>query len=453
MEITLKNIGKLHNATIRCPGITVIAGENNTGKSTIGRALYLYLNAFYGLDGYVRKDVIETLRRNFADPMEQFDLMCRRFTSSSRRHKLTQAEEIRKVYAIAAADENYDDLMALIAEMGNAHASLYNLHSAEKIKEAYPEQYKNWVSSTRQAIEGVQNINGADIGKRKVSRLVQEIFDGDLISFGQEDEEAKIGVKRGGFQNSLFFTRNKKDGKDYCSDISQNGSVTESAIYLDSPKMVDELYELSRSVKGDLTRYLKQYLSPVKQHDQIDVSESVETASEAEQRAHLLNKFSDAIRTDTNGYLAVNPSVGLEFKQAGQSRSVDVRNLSSGVKSLSLLEYAVGNGVLKKSDYLILDEPEINLHPAWQLEYARLLIMLQQVLDLRIILTTHTPYFLNAVEVFSAKAGIADKVAYFATYGQEDGSAVVRDVSDNVEEIYKHLADPFQKLEDVQYGG
>ena len=40
MKLTLKNIGKIWTASVEINGITVIAGENNTGKSTVGRALF-----------------------------------------------------------------------------------------------------------------------------------------------------------------------------------------------------------------------------------------------------------------------------------------------------------------------------------------------------------------------------------------------------------------------------
>ena len=33
MKLTLKNIGKIGDASVEINGITVIAGENNTGKS------------------------------------------------------------------------------------------------------------------------------------------------------------------------------------------------------------------------------------------------------------------------------------------------------------------------------------------------------------------------------------------------------------------------------------
>ena len=41
MKLVLKNIGKVQNATVEINGITVIAGENDTGKHC-----FLYLTAF-----------------------------------------------------------------------------------------------------------------------------------------------------------------------------------------------------------------------------------------------------------------------------------------------------------------------------------------------------------------------------------------------------------------------
>ena len=40
MELQLKNIGMIKEANVKLDGLTVIAGENDTGKSTVGKALY-----------------------------------------------------------------------------------------------------------------------------------------------------------------------------------------------------------------------------------------------------------------------------------------------------------------------------------------------------------------------------------------------------------------------------
>lgn len=38
MKITIENIMKIEHSDILLDGITVIAGENNTGKSTVGKS-------------------------------------------------------------------------------------------------------------------------------------------------------------------------------------------------------------------------------------------------------------------------------------------------------------------------------------------------------------------------------------------------------------------------------
>ena len=47
MRLYLKNVGKVSEADIKLDGITVIAGENNTGKSTVGKMLYCLFHSFY----------------------------------------------------------------------------------------------------------------------------------------------------------------------------------------------------------------------------------------------------------------------------------------------------------------------------------------------------------------------------------------------------------------------
>ena len=44
MLLKLKNVGMIEKAEIKLDGLTVIAGENCTGKSTVGKVLFSILN-------------------------------------------------------------------------------------------------------------------------------------------------------------------------------------------------------------------------------------------------------------------------------------------------------------------------------------------------------------------------------------------------------------------------
>ena len=48
-----------------------------------------------------------------------------------------------------------------------------------------------------------------------------------------------------------------------------------------------------------------------------------------------------------------------------------------------------------------LDEPEIHLHPAWQVIFAELIVLIQKEFNMHILLNTHSPYFLNAIEIYA----------------------------------------------------
>ncbi len=61
MELSLKNIGKISAASVEINGITVIAGENNTGKSTIGRALFAMFNSFCNIQKQIESARINSI--------------------------------------------------------------------------------------------------------------------------------------------------------------------------------------------------------------------------------------------------------------------------------------------------------------------------------------------------------------------------------------------------------
>lgn len=63
MRLEIRNIGKVRHADIAIDGITVIAAANNTGKSTLGKALYSLLSPFHNYDSNVRDRLVRSVFR------------------------------------------------------------------------------------------------------------------------------------------------------------------------------------------------------------------------------------------------------------------------------------------------------------------------------------------------------------------------------------------------------
>ena len=63
MRLELENVGKISSANIKLDGITVIAGENNTGKSTIGKMLFCVFSAFHRIEEQIKEERVKSVSR------------------------------------------------------------------------------------------------------------------------------------------------------------------------------------------------------------------------------------------------------------------------------------------------------------------------------------------------------------------------------------------------------
>lgn len=76
MKLTVENIGKIHRSEILLDGLTVIAGPNNSGKSTVGQALFALANSQFNFPKKVmarNKRVIRQAIQDYLSANEQQD--------------------------------------------------------------------------------------------------------------------------------------------------------------------------------------------------------------------------------------------------------------------------------------------------------------------------------------------------------------------------------------------
>ena len=107
-------------------------------------------------------------------------------------------------------------------------------------------------------------------------------------------------------------------------------------------------------------------------------------------------------------------------------------------------------GCLKNKDVVILDEPEIHLHPQWQIAYAELIVLLQKQFELSVVVTTHSPYFVDAINLYSCKYGSDNRVNYYLSSNIEN-TVKMECVTGKIDLIYKKMASPIQMLDTLRY--
>ena len=89
MKLYIDAIGKVVNSTIELNSLTLIAGENDTGKSTIGKVLFAIVQAFSKFPLVVQRENQVKLRRD----LEQLYIELRRHID------LGENNELAKVFS------------------------------------------------------------------------------------------------------------------------------------------------------------------------------------------------------------------------------------------------------------------------------------------------------------------------------------------------------------------
>ena len=151
------------------------------------------------------------------------------------------------------------------------------------------------------------------------------------------------------------------------------------------------------------------------------------------------------------GHMVWDFRYGIRYKEPEYEeieKALSFSNISAGLKTVIFLKELILNGTLKDHGTIIFDEPEIHLHPEWQIKLAELIVLIQKEYDMHIVLTTHSPYFLYALEVFSTKYEVSEKTNYYYTQ-RKHGKITVENIGKNLEIIYSALNKPFQSIEDL----
>ncbi|WP_107839676.1 AAA family ATPase [Metasolibacillus meyeri] len=414
MKLSLKNIGKIKEASVEIKGITVIAGENDTGKSTVGKTLFAVFNSFYQIEEQIKRERVKSV----ADILER---LYKKQANILFIHTENLAETIvRDVWGyLSDKTVNKDELIKKIIGFTSLHEDVF-------LDEACKD------------ILTILNIPNEDIIKAILNKKLDVEFNGQINNIFTEE----IGLIQFSIKESIMSISLKDDS---VVEVENIIPLQTEAIYIDNPFVLDEASNMPYSqVHHSYTHHRNHLKSKLlMEKSEVKVINEIITTNKFE---HIYNK----INAVCSGDVVKTQRSGVGYRKRSTEKVLDVRNLSSGLKTFIILKTLLTNDILKPNGTIILDEPEIHLHPEWQLLFAELIVLIQKEFSMHILLTTHSPYFLNAIEVYSAKHGVADKCKYYLATVKED-SSLIEDVSDNIEMIYSKLARPLQDLENERY--
>lgn len=435
MNLKIKDFGVIKNADIKVDGITVITGNNNTGKSTIGKVFFSYFNSFHDME--IKIDNVLKKKR-YADYMEYLTnvlLDIPELKDISRQFIRISIRKLSNKFVWNKEPVEGDEIEKIIQEVGNR----YNVQSQDIkiIQKLMVRAYEEKLFDKYNA-----DIDESEIEKEIVTRYFNLIFDGQINSLS-EQKDANISINIQGKNLSLVFIDNQ------CQSIVGNLTILHQAFYLDDPFIADELNDRLRN----LSLYDENQLLSIREHLLLNLSDlkenSLDKVADAVIFKDKLGEIDTLLNNVVEGEFIIDND-GLKLNQVKYMRPIKVSNLSTGLKSFVIIKRLLELGNLRNKDVLILDEPEIHLHPEWQIIYAKLIVLLQQKFDLSIIVTTHSVEFLDAIDYYSKYYKINDKCNYYMSV-EKDGGFEFQHVEGDLDKIYEKMIRPGLILDKLKY--
>jgi hypothetical protein len=419
VELKIRNVGKIDSADIEIKGITIIAGLNGTGKSTVSRSLFAMFHSFSNISRKINWEKQYAIERLF-------------FSSNY----------FYRIYFLTEGDKNIEEISAVLAgktDKKNVHDILVRYFNNNELVE--------------EVIDKIIKINSAtdeSLQNEIISEIFLDEFNGRITNI-RSHKDSKIELKIKDFKIKILFNNN-----DELLEVKERIELEHEIVYIDDPFIIDfnkiyfhkfrkdgETNSVLSRTSGKTTNHRESLLSHYMNNKDLTL---VDKANLKDKLTLVYKKINNILGSDMALFETNND--GMSIGTSTEGLSLD--SLSSGMKTFYLIKRLIDNGTIVQNGTLILDEPEVHLHPDWQVTLAEVIVLLQREMGLHILINTHSPYFLRAIEVFSGKYDTEDVVKYYLSYNEGD-NARMKDVTSNISEIYKVLSDPLQRIENEVY--
>lgn len=454
MKLKINNVGVIQNSEINISGLTIITGNNNSGKSTVGKVLSsivsstinLKENAFIEKVSYAKNIVIRVSELLFDNVLFR--------NKKNKEYLLLNFPIFTKIMDytflfnsdFSSINELRDFLIELKKEIERIEYDVLIQSIADKYKKS--NSYEAFNNNRHSCIEKLNNLiqtlyQDADLLKYSSKKILDDLnnnFNEQIspvknpkvpieISLKTNEEiYYEIKILNGKINDKSFF----KNPFNHCFLINDVNILDKLSQYKGSGRkkymhrylLLDDIRYTSEDLNDRLLNALTENLT------------SFESQTYSQKYSKYIELLSDSFSEEI---------VLVDGKYVCKSSLLDVRNLATGSKLFAIIKLLLERGKIDSQTLIVLDEPENHLHPKWQLVLAKLIVMMVKDLDVKFVITTHSPSFLLALETYSKKFYMDDYRTnyYYSELCDNHYNVKIIDVNFNKDKIHYAINKPF----------
>ena len=427
LNLEVNGFGLVNNAKLDLNKINVVGGINSSGKSTVSRFLYSFLKAnVLTNESYLKKILIKEINHLINIDKETFSM-----------------------------DDDFSDVLKEYNNFKINNIKNSSMESIDMLLKLSNENKNYFISFVLKELIYKENIGFFEGGS---SRLYSSTFESLIANEGVDARFDEAG-----------FVESYSDEYDLNSDlyvIKTDGFLDFPEIfYIDSFSILDLLHYTHYERNEDYLQKMD-IINP-KNHvnyliDNIYDQSFFQSIKECDVKiSDVLDKINNIIQ----GHIGSHPfSLDFTFikipqiphEEEGSFENpiphVGSGNTSSGIKQIGIIQLLLSKEILKPGSFLIIDEPEVNLHPEWQFRFAEILVILAKELDITIYLNSHSPTFIESIDAFSEFYDMEEDIYYYLTQESEiEGKYDFIKVNSNeLYKIYDNLGDVYKLIDNLR---
>lgn len=425
INISISNLAKIKKADVKINGLTVISGENDTGKSTVGKAIYSIVKS---VSTYNNSGVLRLKRILLNEAREVLRIMGRSARKTQKFIKLRndifyyiQRNDPIQIALLNTSSEDYEKRVESLT-FPRLLELVSRLSSYAQDKKYWDDDLlKNKLDSLMHLIKSTSE----DSTQLRTELLFQfkatigNVFTNSLHP--NDNGNIILSLNNDAVLNLDFCKDGISVHPDY--DKSSFEYIFDDATYIETPLLINEEFNIDYNPRSSFA----------------DIKNKIKSAGNPEKKIeYITNYIPGEINYEDGKY---------SYKVSSKAEKLTLSTMASGVKTFNILQLLAQGGYIGGvSKLLIVDEPENHLHPEWQLKYAELMVSLVAQ-GANIILTSHSPYMIEALYYYAKKNSLNEnKVAFYYTEKTNiENYTEIKETKD-LSIIFDKLSKPLEKI-------
>lgn len=424
----IDNYHAIKHADLEINGITVVAGANGSGKSTVSRWLYYVVNGLASLEDMLFSDFRDSI----------VNALC----------KYSVAVDDISAYSEGAKKKSYEDTISFMSMITLSSGGVEKLNYCferaidllDEMLGAFIGQESN--ANQVQRVLNVLGINGAEDALLKLQENEIALFAKYEAEYQKrkaerplpylQEKTKQVYKEKDMFPESLSF---KEDEVELLSEKMGKVYGLNQAIYIGTPTAIS----LRQSDKVML-KALEQKI--------LYANEKAIDSPDNRALLYLIERMLGGTVTEKENL----SSVDLMYNtKSGQELRIE--DLASGYKPLVYLLRLISNGWLTNNTLLEIDEPETNLHPQWVVEFAHLLVLVHKCLGTKILVTSHHPDMVSAIRYISEKEELQDGTRFYLAEPEDEASQLYeyKNLGNDIDPVFESFNESFSTIQ--KYAG